>query len=114
MAHPIWDGHVTYCTFTASTTSTSFNIPAQAGAVTFIVPTLTTSAEVAVHGLSPIDKTTWTAVDAYDPAVGTQEPVVILSATYCVVPASALGLGTFRLVAADAQTLTVQVLIDKI
>jgi len=119
MANPIWDGIVTYAIFTAATTSSSFNLTAKTGAVTLLLPTaLATSTSLAIHGLSPIDKTTWYPVNALDPNDSAVQAIAITftpgTALYVVIPASALGLGTFRLVCADAQTATVAVLIDRI
>jgi len=115
MANPIWDGLVTYLTFVTTSTN-SFNIPVSTGAVTFILPTLTTDLTVTVQGLDPRDKTTWRNVEAYNPAAGIADEVEIASNTYTVVPASALGMGTFRLTApATSQAGVIcTVLIDRI
>jgi hypothetical protein len=114
MANPVWDGIVTYVTWTASTTSTSFNIPRDAGAITFILPDFTTDTSCAVHGLDPVDKTTWRAVNSYDPGDASHTPLVLNENLYVVVPASALGTGTFRLVNVNAQTGTATIIIDRI
>jgi hypothetical protein len=122
MANNIWDGIVTYAQFApagvASVNSTSFNLPRAAGAVSFLIPALDgVGTTVKIQGLSPLDGTTWSDVFAYDPGDGTMTLVGLFpESQYTVVPASALGLGTFRLVASASQTTTVSVpiLIDRI
>ena len=116
MANPVWDGIVTYLTF-ATTSTNSFNVPAGSGSITFIMPNLTTDTTAAIEGLSPIDKTTWTAVAAMDVAAGSgaADALVLTESTYTVVPATAMGCGTFRLTCANTQAgLQVQVIIDRI
>ena len=116
MANPVWDGMVTYAIFSGATTSSSFNIPKGTGAVTIIMPSMTTDTTYAIHGLDPQDKTTWRQVFSYDPGDGSSQTLSgIPHNQYTVFPGSALGLGTFRLVApATAQNLTVTILIDRI
>lgn len=115
MANPVWDGIVTYLTFVTTSTN-SFNIPAGTGAITFIVPDLTTDATVSVEALDPVNKTAWAAVNAYDPISAANTPVVLDESTYQVVPASALGCGTFRLTAPTTSQagLVCTVIIDRI
>ena len=116
MANPVWDCLVTYASWTAGLSSTSFNIAKCAGAVTFIMPDLTTDTTAALEGLSPLDKTTWTAVKALDVSAGAgaADAVVLAESSYIVVPASAIGGGTFRLTCANTQTGTVTIIIDRI
>ena len=115
MANPVWDGIVTYLTFVTTSTN-SFNIPAGSGAITIIVPDLTTDTTVAVQGLDPINRTTWAAVNAYDPVSAVNAPVVLDESTYQVIPASGLGCGTFRLTAPTTSQagLVCTVIIDRI
>jgi hypothetical protein len=117
MANPVWDGLVTYVTWTASQASTSFNVAAGTGAITFILPDLATDTTANLQGLDPIDKTTWRNVEALDVTAGSgaSDPIVLTESKYIVVPASAIGLGTFRLNApTTAQTGTATILIDRI
>ena len=114
MANPVWDGIVTYLTWVTTSTNT-FNIPLNTGAVTIILPDFTTDTTTALEGLDPIDKTTWRAVLAYDPAAGTSEAVVLAENAYHVIPASALGCGTFRFTNANTQVgLKATVIFDRI
>jgi len=116
MANPVWDGMLTYAVFAGATTSSSFNLPKASGAITIMMPTMATDTTYAIHGLDPQDKTTWRQVFAYDPGDGSSQTLSgIPHNQYTVIPASALGVGTFRLVApATAQTLTVTILIDRL
>lgn len=116
MANPVWDGIVTYLTWVTTSTN-SFNIPAGSGAITFILPDFTTDTTTAVEGLDPINKTTWRAVTALDVVAGSAaaDAVVLPESTYVVVPATALGCGTFRLTNANTQAgLQATVIIDRI
>jgi len=114
MANPVWDGVVTYLTWVTTSTN-SFNVPAGTGAVTFILPDFATDTTTQLEGLDPFDRTTWRAVEAYDPAGGVADEVILAESTYTVVPASAIGLGTFRLTNVSSQAgLIATVLIDRI
>ena len=116
MANPVWDGVVTYLTFVTTSTN-SFNVPAGSGAITIIMPSLTTDTTAALEGLSPIDKTTWTAVKALDVVAGSAaaDAIVLTESEYVVIPASAIGCGTFRLTCANTQAGQIaQVIIDRI
>lgn len=118
MANPVWDALVTYITWSGGTTTTSFNIAKNAGAITIIMPTLATDTVSSIQGLNPFDKTTWSAVEALDLVAGggLSDPVQVGSAKYVVIPASALGAGTFRLSNATSQTVTLRatIIIDRI
>ena len=110
----IWDGIVTYLTW-ATTSTNSFNIPRGTGAVTIITPNFTTDTTCTIEGLDPIDGTSWVAVESYDPGDATVTPVVLPEANYIVIPASALGAGTFRLTNTNTQAgLRATVIIDRI
>lgn len=116
MANPSWDAIVTYLTF-ATLSTNSFNIPKGAGAITFIMPNLTTDTTAALEGLNPINQTSWLPVEALDVAAGSgaSDPIVLTESKYIVVPASAIGAGTFRLTCANTQAgLQVTVIIDRI
>lgn len=117
MANPSWDGIVTYAKYTVAAGAvdakhtTSFNIPLDASVITFITPDMATDTSAALEGLSPFDKTTWTAVSAYDPAAPAHKPVVINESAYVVVPAWAIGTGTFRFVNVTDQTTTTPIVV---
>lgn len=124
MANPVWDGLVTYAAIAAgANTSGTFNIAKNTGSVSFIIPDLDNGVTlVHVQGLDPQDKTTWRDVAAYDvTAGGASDPIILPDNTYNVVPASALGGGTFRLQTYAAGVLTavttaatVSIIIDRI
>lgn len=122
MANPVWDGLITYAHFAklggSGANSSSFNIARATGAITFIVPALDgTATTVKIQGLDPLDKSTWSDVYAYNPVDGTMNVIDgIPESQYTVLPASAIGTGTFRLVCADAQTTesSVTIIIDRL
>ena len=114
MANAIWDGIITYVTWTASTTSTTFNVPRAVGAVSVILPDFTTDTTCVVQGLDPLDKTTWRSLYTYDPGDGTMTLVTLNENVYLVIPASTFGVGTFRFLNANAQTGTATILFDRL
>src|SRR5258706_5712939 len=111
MANPVWDGVQTYAFYTVALGavdakhSTTFNVPAGTQTVTFIVPAFATDATAALEGLSPLDKTTWTAVK-YHIEAGTYTALSVATNSYQTVPALLTGTGTFRFVNATDQTTT--------
>lgn len=104
MANPSWDGIVTYLTWVTTSTN-SFNLARNSGAVTFILPNFTTDTTCVIEGLDPLDKTTWRTVTFLDAttAVTPARVATLAESTYVVVPAGVLGTGTFRLTNANTQ-----------
>lgn len=116
MANPSWDAIVTYLTWVTTSTN-SFNVPSGTGAITFILPDFTTDTTTALEALSPIDQTTWYAVKPLDVTAGSGavDAIVLPESTYVVVPASAMGAGTFRLTNANSQAaLKATVIMDRV
>ena len=98
--------------------STAFIVPEACQTISFIFPALATDIAVTLEGLSPLDKTTWTAVKvAVTPATVTAISFVVSTTvvSYTVMPAMWLGTGTFRFVNATDQTtvVPVQILFDR-